>query len=229
MASGRESGRGGIGILSLISALALLAFLFTLAFSRSGDSSPDSKTSADLATQKKSGRLAAYCYEERSRGAEGGHSSIPPSWKLVHAVVNLRHGDRTSIHNLGERLVSLSLTLSLLYISPSLPLSVSVCLSLVEKTSVQMAPDASVTLDRSQFQGALETIASYQLKPLAPKRWQLRTAKPRPQSNDLSPLKTLFETQDRYSRRPAPLVSDSDPLQLSASRRTDVPWLCTTD
>jgi hypothetical protein len=129
MASGRESGRGGIGILSLISALALIALLFTLAFSRSGDSSPDSKTSADLATQKKSGRLAAYCYEERSRGAEGGHSSIPPSWKLVHAVVNLRHGDRTSIHNLGERLVSLSLTLSLLYISPSLPLSVSVCLS----------------------------------------------------------------------------------------------------
>jgi hypothetical protein len=226
MASGRDRGRGGIGILSLISALALLAFLFTLAFSGSGDSSPDSKTSSDLATQK-SGRLATYCYEERSRGAEGGHSSIPPSWKLVHAVVNLRHGDRTSIHNLGERLMSPFLTcLSPFSLSIS---SLSLSVSLVAKTSVQMAPDASVTLDRSQFQGALETIASYQLKPLAPKRWQLRTAKPRPQSNDLSPLKTLFETQDRYSRRPAPLVSDSDPLQLSASRRTDVPWLCTTD
>jgi hypothetical protein len=65
------------------------------------------------------------------------------------------------------------------------------------KTSAQLTPDVSVGLDKSQFKEALETISTYQLKPLVPKRWQARSPKPRLESNDLNPLNTLFETPDR--------------------------------
>jgi hypothetical protein len=97
MAPNSRSRGAGVGLLALIIAVVVLVII---SLSKSGQSSLDSQNE-ELKHSGKSPRLASYCFKERSGGAEGRQSSIPPSWELVHVVVNLRHGDRTSIHSLS--------------------------------------------------------------------------------------------------------------------------------
>ena len=86
--------------------LFLLGLFFYLLFSPSSySSSKREKLENPLKTskkEKKSGRINEYCFFSFPEGKEGNFSMISSSWKLFHVVINLRHGDRTSIHNLGD-------------------------------------------------------------------------------------------------------------------------------
>lgn len=58
----------------------------------------------------KTGRSAEYCYLHREKGSEGSNSGASNAWKLAHVVINLRHGDRTSIHSLGWFIIKFHMT-----------------------------------------------------------------------------------------------------------------------
>jgi hypothetical protein len=47
-------------------------------------------------------RHTEYCFLDRSQRSEGNNSGVSSNWKLAHVVINIRHGDRTSIHRLGN-------------------------------------------------------------------------------------------------------------------------------
>lgn len=81
--------------------------------------STNHKTSSSLEVEKSASthnlcdgkicRPTEYCYLERSQGSEGNNSGVSSQWRLAHLVINIRHGDRTSIHQLGNLRSSLHL------------------------------------------------------------------------------------------------------------------------
>ena len=48
------------------------------------------------------GRIAEYCASEAPTGTEGSFAGISGEYSLRHIVLNVRHGDRSAIHSIGD-------------------------------------------------------------------------------------------------------------------------------
>jgi hypothetical protein len=93
--------RGKVGVSSLVLGILIL----TLILFFSGEKSPsvvEKKSDHNPLCDGKICRPTEYCFLDRSQGSEGNNSGVSSSWRLAHVVINIRHGDRTSIHRLGE-------------------------------------------------------------------------------------------------------------------------------